>query len=266
MAAVVPAEYVLEVTDYFLGSFGDFFRIDYGTGHEAAFAAWLHCLCLLGIFTPADEADLVLRVFSRYLQLMRRLQMTYWLEPAGSHGVWGLDDYHFLPFLWGAAQLTGAPAIPRCGRLTLLEHPVIKPKSVLDEEVLEEFHPQYLYLASIRAIMQVKSAGLAWTSPMLNDITAVKTWSKVNEGLVRMYRAEVLGKLPIMQHFLFGRLIAFEPSGRAHGSAPLPEEPAAMHVHSMRGDCCGNPIPSMHAAAQDEQTRNQRKLRTLPFD
>lgn len=60
----------------------------------------------LRIITESDLPALILRTFVSYIQTMRKLQNTYLLEPAGSHGVWGLDDYHCLIYVWGSFQVT----------------------------------------------------------------------------------------------------------------------------------------------------------------
>eukprot|EP00191_Tetraselmis_sp_GSL018_P013413 CAMPEP_0177585076 /NCGR_PEP_ID=MMETSP0419_2-20121207/4268_1 /TAXON_ID=582737 /ORGANISM="Tetraselmis sp., Strain GSL018" /LENGTH=390 /DNA_ID=CAMNT_0019074721 /DNA_START=417 /DNA_END=1590 /DNA_ORIENTATION=- len=181
---------VPELVAYWAESFGNVVRIDYGTGHETNFGVFLFCLAKIGALTPECLQAIVTRVFVSYLNLMRKLQLTYWLEPAGSHGVWGLDDYQFLPFYWGAGQLVG--------------HPYIKPKSIHTEEVLEGFSHEYLYLGCVTFVRKVKKGPIAETSPMINDISGVPNWSKVNSGMMKMYQAEVLSKLPIMQHMLLG--------------------------------------------------------------
>ncbi|KAI8612915.1 hypothetical protein BC830DRAFT_523805 [Chytriomyces sp. MP71] len=222
-----------EASIYLINSWGNRKRIDYGTGHEAHFIAFLYCLEQMGVFTEEDLPALALRVFWRYIGVMRTLQFSYWLEPAGSHGVWGLDDYHFLPFLFGSAQF--------------YDHKYLRPKCIHDPEILTEFSKDYMYLSCISFINSVKSASLRWHSPMLDDISGVKTWRKVNEGMMKMYLAEVLAKLPIMQHFLFASFLPFAPSG-----SMVSDEDALGCVHALgqeRPACCFIRVPSAIAAA-----------------
>ncbi|KAK6122497.1 hypothetical protein DH2020_043758 [Rehmannia glutinosa] len=170
----------VELVPYFTDSFGNASRIDYGTGHETNFAAWLYCLARLGIVREEDYPALVSRVFVKYLELMRKLQLTFCLEPAGSHGVWGLDDYQFLPYIFGSSQL--------------IDHKYMKPKSIHNEDILENFSNEYMYLSCIVFVKKVKKGLFAEHSPMLDDISGVPNWNKVNSGLLKMYKVEVLEK------------------------------------------------------------------------
>ncbi|GAM20821.1 hypothetical protein SAMD00019534_039960 [Acytostelium subglobosum LB1] len=229
-----------EMAVYLNNSFGDRTRIDYGSGHELNFICFLYCLCRVGYFTREDYTALVLNVFYGYIGLMRKLQATYWLEPAGSHGVWGLDDYHFLPFLFGSSQL--------------IEHQYIRPKSIRSAEVVSSFADKYMYLQCISFILQVKTGSLMEHSPMLVDISGVRNWSKVNEGMIKMYKSELMSKLPVMQHFFFGSLIEFKDDPNVvDDGAP---EARVLKVHSF--SCCGctDKVPSMFAAAPSATKSN----------
>ncbi|KAL8288033.1 hypothetical protein RB597_000226 [Gaeumannomyces tritici] len=266
-----------EATAYLCQAFGNRARIDYGSGHELNFAMWLLCLYQLGVVARTDFGALVLRVFVRYLGVMRLVQSTYYLEPAGSHGVWGLDDYQFLPFLFGASQL--------------LRHPYITPRAIHQQLTIEEAAADYMYLDQVAFVNSTKTVrGLRWHSPMLDDISAVRDWSKVEGGMRRMFVAEVLGKLPVMQHFLFGSLIPAadgmtEPTEDQSGAAAgdedeVPEgdagrvdvftEGGVRHMHQQNGwgECCGIKVPSSVAAAAEMKKRGLggEGLRRIPFD
>jgi len=179
-------------------------RIDYGTGHELNFICFLLCLFKLEFFDTTDYRSIVHKVFYKYLFLMRKLQEDYKLEPAGSHGVWGLDDYHFLPFLFGASELKGHDVEDGLA-------PYVRPIDVHDLSILSTFAEEYLYLGCIQWIMKAKAkAPFGEHSPTLNDISAVNSWEKIAKGMVKMYQAEVLSKMPVMKHFFFGSILKLE--------------------------------------------------------
>ncbi len=58
---------VSELAPYFVDSFGNATRIDYGTGHETTFVALLYCLAALGVVTEEDRVALVNTVFEKWV-------------------------------------------------------------------------------------------------------------------------------------------------------------------------------------------------------
>ncbi|KAF9967168.1 hypothetical protein BGZ70_010568 [Mortierella alpina] len=207
--ALLPARLhpaIQELSPYLTQSMGHGTRIDYGSGHELDFVAWLCCLEMIGFLQHEDHAAVVLKIFVRYLELVRKLQRVYQLEPAGSHGVWGLDDYQFLPYLWGSAQLR--------------DHPRLKPISIMQTQLLEDYAEEYLYFRAIQSIHQTKRGPFHEHSPVLFEISGVPHWTKVNSGMIKMYKAEVLNKFPVVQHLLFGSLLPWRPADSPQDMAP----------------------------------------------
>ena len=193
----IPKNLVLELKSYFIDSFGNPSRMDYGTGHELNFLCFLFVLYKADLYTENDFPFLALNIFFKYVIFMRKLQTNYVLEPAGARGVWGLDEYQFIPFIFGAAQL--------------INNKEITPKGILDDEILKTYKNEFIYLDCVDYIKSVKTgASFGHYAPILESITNAKNWEKIAKGLVRMYQDDVLGKIVIIQHFYFGSVFLLE--------------------------------------------------------
>eukprot|EP01132_Coremiostelium_polycephalum_P004770 gene4770-5950_t len=169
-----------ELIPYLQDSMGNQTRLDYGTGHELHFVVWIYCLRAVGCLTIDDELAFGLKIFPSYLELVRKLQRVYGLEPAGTHGVWSLDDYQFIPFIWGAAQL--------------IDHKTIKPTSILDKNIVDQNYQDYMYLACIKYINTVKKGPFHEHSPDLYNISGAASWAKIHAGMKKKFYVDVMSK------------------------------------------------------------------------
>ncbi|CAF96709.1 unnamed protein product, partial [Tetraodon nigroviridis] len=91
------------------------------------------------------------------------------------------------------------------------DHPTLEPRHFIDAKVVNEHHQDYMFLDCIKFINEMKTGPFAEHSNQLWNISAVHSWSKVNQGLIKMYRAECLEKFPVIQHFKFGSLLSIQP-------------------------------------------------------
>lgn len=184
-----------ELRYYFINSFGSATRLDFGSGHELSFVAFVGGMMEYGIMDEKTPGSDILAMFSKYYDTVRRLILVYNLEPAGSHGVWGLDDHFHFIYILGAAQFnseTGTKYVP----------PVLQ---ILTPQTINSFQESNLYVNAIAFIFKIKLGPFHEHSPIIYDIhKLVSLWAKVLSGLLKMYEVEVFGKFPVVQHFWFG--------------------------------------------------------------
>ncbi|KAK0384748.1 hypothetical protein NLU13_7226 [Sarocladium strictum] len=251
-----------EVGSYFLGGFGSSQRLDFGTGHELSFLAFLGCLWKLGHFQDGQqggeiEREIVLHVFEQYLNVIRKLILTYNLEPAGTHGVWGLDDHFFLSYIFGSAQFTrpinDADPTPLEGSV----RGAPKPSDVTSAEKVNDYRSSNMYFSAIGFINDVKKGPFWEHSPILFDVSGIKDgWGKINKGMIKMFNAEVLSKFPVVQHFPFGSLFSWEQDPNAAAptqSVHMANQPAVMAAPS-GGGVAGTAAPWAQATQMPSTT------------
>lgn len=169
---------------YLKESFGNRTRIDYGTGHELNFICYLYAMYKKNII----KINEIFHSCDLYFDLVRQVINRYTLEPAGSHGVWGINDYQILPFLLGANELFYS-------------------QCTFEDLLLEENKD----LMFAKALKFVKKEGVDFNihSPLLYDLR-LKPWASACIELWQRYLKDVLESKAVTQHFIFGKYLENE--------------------------------------------------------
>ena len=152
---------------------------------------------------------------------------SYRLAPSTEYGNSGLDDYGYVAFLWGSAQLTGA-AGPVVG-----EPPPPTPPSpaeaVTDEAAALRFGSEYVFAKRMGAVhRRAADEGNAaaanrgrrpvWRhSYQLWNLTAFPRWDRVNECLAASFRRHVLDRFEVVGRLAFGELLNIARNPRPLG-------------------------------------------------
>lgn len=199
-----------ELLAYLTESFGNRMRIDYGTGHELNFIIFTMGLAFItGRRQPGSECKLtteilkshieqcgwdILALFAhKYLRMCRNVQKKFRLEPAGSRGVYNMDDFQFLPFLFGAAQL--------------IDVKYVSLKNFYDYEQVDMWKSDFIFFEAIDYILKNKRGPFNEHSYTLWGFTSLGSWSNIFRRIKVKFNEEVLSPYPIVQHLLFGEYI-----------------------------------------------------------
>ncbi|ELA46349.1 hypothetical protein VCUG_02154 [Vavraia culicis subsp. floridensis] len=167
-------------------SFGSKHRFDYGTGHELFFLSFLYVCNQLAILSIDDMEG----IFQKYFQVVRSLIYKFNLEPAGSHGPWVIDDYHFMPFLFGSAQLIDT-------KLTFTDLFKNENSHLLYSEAV---------LFCIKHKCRFVKTDFRKHSAALYSIKDID-WKSINERVMEMIDEEVMGRDVVTQHFIYSKYL-----------------------------------------------------------
>jgi serine/threonine-protein phosphatase 2A activator len=136
----------------------------------------------------------ILALFAhKYLRLCRLVQVKFRLEPAGSRGVYNMDDFQYLPFLFGAAQLVGVKYIAT--------------KEFFHHENVDMFKNDFIFLEAVDFILNNKRGPFHEHSYTLWCLVDLGSWENIFRRIRMKFTDDVLGPFPIVQHLLFGRYI-----------------------------------------------------------